>query len=163
MRLRVIGSREALRRRKSLNPRHWFAELRAWLDPLMRPLAIPTAGGFVSALLLFGMLAPTLAMRGVANAKLIEDVPTVLYTDPTVKSYIPMVCEGHDVLVDLTVDGQGRIMDYVVESDLHSVPLRKSIENHLLMMHFNPATAFGQPTAGRVRLWFRSSRIDVKG
>ena len=41
--------------------RTWFTDFRLYANNLMRPLAIPTAGGFVSALLLFGVLAPSLA------------------------------------------------------------------------------------------------------
>jgi hypothetical protein len=127
----------------------------------MRPLAIPTAGGFASALLLFGTLAPTLAMRQVA-AKSVEDIPTVLYTEPSVRSFLPIVCEGHDVVVDLTVDDHGRVLDYSV-SGATSPSILKRIETHLLTMHFNPATTFGKPTSGRIRLWFNSSSIEVKG
>ena len=161
-RLRVVGSREAARRRAILRPGYWLEECRNWFSNLMRPLAIPTAGGFVSALLLFGLIAPTLVVREVANAGPVEDVRTVLYTDPTVKSYLPMLGEGHDVVVDLTVDDQGRLLDYAV-SGTNSPAILKSIQSHLLTMHFNPATTFGQPTSGRVRIWFRSSRIEVKG
>lgn len=164
VRLRVVASREAARRRNAVSVWDWLKECNTWTQELMRPIAIPTAGGFASALLLFGVLAPTLAMRDVASATPVSDVPTVLYTEPTVKSYIPLVCQGHDVVIDVSVDDQGRVMDYVVTGgSLSSVALRKSIENHLLTMHFNPATAFGVPRSGRVRLWFRSSRIDVQG
>jgi hypothetical protein len=161
-RLRVVASREAARRRALAHRGYWLAELRGWCGALMRPLAIPTAGGFASALVLFAMLAPSLIVREVANAQAVEDVPTVLYTDPTVKSYLPMSYEGHDVVVDVSVDVQGRLLDYAV-SGTNSPAILKSIQSHLLTMHFNPATTFGQPTSGRVRIFFRTSRIDVKG
>lgn len=160
-RLRVIGSREAARRRAAVRPWHWLESLFAAVNALLRPVAIPTAGGFLAALLLFAMVAPTLVVRPV-TANTVEDTPTVLYTDPTVRSYLPIACDGHDVVVDLTVDEQGRLLDYAV-SGTTSPAILKSIQSHLLTMHFNPATSFGQPTNGRVRLWFRSSRIDVKG
>jgi hypothetical protein len=33
----------------------------------------------------------------------------------------------------------------------------------LLFTEFTPATSFGQPMSSKTRLWFRTSRIDVKG
>ena len=69
MRLRVLASQESARRRSRASLRQslrtWLIDFRLMADNLMRPLAIPTAGGFVSALLLFGVLAPRLATRGV--------------------------------------------------------------------------------------------------
>jgi hypothetical protein len=56
--------------------------------------------------------------------------------------------------------------DYSIPKAWHlksSPELRRSIESHLITMVFNPATSFGQPTSGRIRLWFRTSRIDIKG
>ena len=48
------------------------------MGELMRPLAIPTAGGFAAALVLFSMLAPSLAVRGGSVST--ADTPTGLYT-----------------------------------------------------------------------------------
>src|SRR3712207_1384714 len=63
-RLRVLASRESARRRSratwSALYRTWISEVSLFFNNLARPLAIPTAGGFVSALLLFGVLAPML-------------------------------------------------------------------------------------------------------
>jgi len=41
--------------------------------------------------------------------------------------------------------------------------LRHSIENSLLFTEFWPATNFGRPIAGTIRISFRSSHIDVRG
>jgi hypothetical protein len=108
------------------------------------------------------MLAPSLIVREVANAEPVEDPRTVLYTDPSVRSYLPMSYDGHDVVVDVSVDDQGRLLDYAV-SGTNSPAILKSIQSYLLTMHFNPATTFGKPTSGRVRIFFGTSRIEVKG
>jgi Putative zinc-finger len=162
--LRVVASRERSRRLSRASWAAWRADARLWITNLMRPLAIPTAGGFVSAVLLFGVLASSSAFRGVA-ATTIQDVPTVLYTEATVKSYGLFGLDDQDLVVELTVDEQGRMLDYSIPNAEHlrSAALRRNIENNLLLMHFYPATTFGQPTPGKVRLWFRTSRIDVKG
>ena len=163
--LQVLASREASRQRQIRSGRlaFWFRELRHWMDELMRPLAIPTAGGFVSALLLFAVLAPSLAVRGVPAS--LVDVPTALYTEASVKSLLPFGYDGGELVVELTVDEGGRMVDYSLPQAPHtSTPeMRRYIENHLLTMQFTPATTFGQPTPTKLRIWFRSNRIDVRG
>ncbi len=164
VRLRVIASREAARRRNVRSPLAAVVEfLRSSVQDLMRPLAIPTAGGFASALLLFGMLAPGLAVRDAAAAKAPSDVPTVLYLEPSLKRLEPIECEGHNVVIELTVNERGRVLDYSVPVGDDTAALRKALGSHLQNMEFYPATTFGQPTSGRVRLWLRSSRIEIKG
>jgi hypothetical protein len=169
--LRVIASREAARRRSRVTLRHWWQswsrDARLSINNLMRPLAIPTAGGFVSALVLFGALGISLSYRGataLANPSL-TDVPTVLYTEASVKSFMPLGLQAEELIVEITVDDQGRVVEYSLPNAEQgtSQVLRRSIENHLLFTQFTPATRVGQPTLGKVRLSFRSSRIDVKG
>lgn len=165
--LRVVAARELDRRRR---PRPTLAQVwNAWISrvgfsitQLMRPLALPFAGGVTSALMLFSALIPNYPMR--ANAE--YDVPTVLTTGVTVKGLAPIGVPGGEVVVDVFVDLQGRLIDYAIvspHSALHNHALRRAIENNLLFATFTPATAFGQPISGRVRVSFRSSRIDVRG
>jgi hypothetical protein len=166
MRLRVLASHEASRRRQMQAGRFaaWKRRIDQWMGELMRPLAIPTAGGFAAALLLFSMLAPSLAVRGASVDT--ADTPTGLYTVATIKSSLPFGYEGQDLLVDVSVDEFGRMIDYSIPQAYYlksSPELRRNVENHLLTMVFNPATSFGMPTSGRIRLWFRTSRIDIKG
>ena len=138
-------------------------DLRLWANNLMRPLAIPTAGGFVSALLLFGVLAPSLAIPPVAART--HDIPTVLYTEPSVKNFLPIGFEGDgDLVVEITVDENGKLVDYSIPNmDQKLLRMHRSIENQILFTQFTPATRLGQPMSGKVKITFRSSRIDVKG
>src|SRR5438105_4363945 len=82
--LRVIASRERQRR---VSARHLGAALSALHDRwelfthnLMRPLALPIAGGVFSAVALFSMLVPTYPVRAGSTF----DVPTVLTTQVAV-------------------------------------------------------------------------------
>jgi hypothetical protein len=168
---RVTASREIVRRRTQVS---WVSMWNAWqsgvrlrMQMLMRPLAIPTAGGFLSAVVLFGclpvgMLSPVLAdSRGS-----MIDVPTQLYTEASVKSTSPVSFGADDVVVDLTIDDQGRILDYKIADcpQIMKTPeLRRAIEHKLLFTQFTPATTFGLPMAGKIRISFRNSKIDVKG
>ncbi len=161
--LRVLASRERRRMGGA-----WGDRLRLFATNLMRPLALPFAGGVCSAVVLFSMwLVPTYPVRGEGSF----DVPTMLTTQATVRGTGPIGATGDDVIVDVIVmpnsDGYGRMVDYTVVSP-HGAPvdeaLRRNIENRLLFTEFTPATAFGQPTASRIRLYLqRSSHIDVKG
>ena len=167
VRLQVAASRDAARRRAVLEHgyfRYWLNRARDSFDAVMRPLAIPTAGGFVSALLLFGMLAPGLAVRGVSSYS--HDVPTALYTEVSVEGFYPLgIDDGHDVYVEVTVDEQGRVVAYdTPHAHLSKSPeLRRNLENRLLFTQFKPATVLGQPTQAKIRLGYRSTSIDVRG
>ena len=165
--LRVMASRERDRR---VNRRSSSATFSAWCDRtrlfahnLMRPLALPAAGGLLSAVTLFGLwLVPTYPLRG--NQAF--DVPTGLSTDPVLKGTTALGSAGEEVVVDVTVDGQGRMIDYVVVTGARTLKndaLRRSLETTLLFTEFDPATNFGRPMNGKVRLVLRSSSVDVKG
>jgi hypothetical protein len=72
----------------------------------------------------------------------------------------------NDVVVDVAVDDQGRMIDYTViagASVLANPQVRRRLESALLFATFTPATSFGQPLPSKMRLWFHSSRIDVRG
>jgi len=166
MRLRVLASKESSRRRSRTSARElartWFTDFRLYVNNLMRPLAIPTAGGFVSALLLFGVLAPSLATPGAVPG---TDVPTVLYTEASVRSFIPLGFHNEDLTVEVTIDGEGRVIDYSIPSELtkKNPTLHRSIQNYLLFTQFTPVRNFGQPVKAKVRISFQSSRIEVRG
>jgi hypothetical protein len=164
--LRVIASREALRQRNraTLQSRlaDWRTQFQLFTDNLMRPLAIPTAGGFFSALLLFAMLAPGLSSR----VPLTNDVPTGLYSDVQVMFMVPPgFSNTQDVIVEVTIDEHGRMTDYNIPSGqaLSNPAILRTIENNLLFTRFQPARTFGQPMPAKVLVNFRTNSIDVKG
>lgn len=165
--LRVIASREHARasagNRFQATLRRLCEKGELMVANLMRPLAIPFAGGLCSAMLLFGMLLPTFALR---SNSAIADVPITLYRSASVKSSL-FGASIDEVLLDVNIDGQGRVIDYKVVSGQHWMEdhgVRSMIENNLLFVQFTPATTFGRPTYGRVRLSFRpGTHVDVKG
>ncbi len=64
-RLRVIASHERQRQLSrvsfSARLRHWAARTELMFDNMMRPVAVPLAGGLLSALILFCALVPNLS------------------------------------------------------------------------------------------------------
>ncbi len=168
MRLRVAASRHLAERRRLESWRtaavYWFDLARVWCANLMRPVAIPAAGGLLTAVLLFSMLAPTLAVRAASTG---EDVPTILSTEAAVKQSILSfgVIQG-DIVVDVLVDDNGRMVDYSAPPGQvwqHDPQLRRYIENTLLCTQFTPATTFGQPRMGRIRITLRGNSVEVRG
>lgn len=164
--LLVLASRERARR-KSRETVHavwqtWKDHASLWISNLMRPLALPAAGGLCSAVLLFGLLVPMIAPR--VNSA-IADVPTGLYRGASLKS-IPFGISSDEIVLELTVDGEGRMVDYSVYAGhnwLSDPETRRSIEHSLLFTRFDPATKFGRATYAKVRISFHRSSIDVKG
>jgi hypothetical protein len=156
-RLRVLASHERERRLRRASPsaffRHWAS--RAWLsfDNMMRPRALPFAGGVVSALLLVGVWFPAMP-----SAQTADDPPlsTWGYTGPSPLDVRATSAAG-DVEVELTIDERGRVVDYTVASG----KMTPELGNMILFSRFNPATLFGRPTSGK--LVYRLSQISVTG
>jgi len=136
------------------------------LSNLMRPLALPLAGGLCAALVLFSALVPTFTPAfAISKGDTLLDVPTMLTTKPSLKYMAPIAFGEADAIVDLNIDDQGRIVNYsIVSAPGQTEQLRRRIENSLLFTEFWPATEFGKPIAGTVRISFHnSSHVEVKG
>ncbi len=139
------------------------------LANLMRPVALPAAGGLIVALILFGVLIPGVSVTRVVYA---HDVPTVLMTEPRVKAASVIHAyedlPEEDLLVEAWVDERGAISRFEVLNPEPGGPSEKELRDHLnnvmFTTLFEPATEFGQPAPGRVIFSFRrSSRITIRG
>lgn len=167
--LRAMASREAARRRYYAGFSGWLraARERAALNinNLMRPLALPAAGGIASAVVLFSMVMTN--FQGIIRQHP-NDVPLAsIATEATVRSISLGLEDDAEITVDVFVDEQGRVIDYSFPDGygvLQTTNTRRQLENTLLLTEFNPGTSFGQPVSGWVRVKFRGrSAIDVKG
>ncbi|MBZ5594403.1 MAG: zf-HC2 domain-containing protein [Acidobacteriia bacterium] len=160
--LQVLASRERMRQlsRGTYTALFHFrmAEMHLFFDNLMRPIAIPFAGGLVSAVFLFTMLMPTLQFPHLTR----NDVPSGLFTQSvaTVDTLPPFGFSGDNFVVQVMLDEQGYVVDYKLPDNVSS-KLRNDIANMILFTKFEPATAYGVPIAAKVVVSFR--RIDVKG
>jgi hypothetical protein len=143
----------------------WLVRTRFWADAMMKPLALPLAGGLISAVVLFMLVVPSFfaATRGIART---TDVPTMLSTEPIFVGMGPFAFGGDEVVVELTVDSQGRFVTYSIPSGQSWVQdpgARRTVENALLFTRFAPGTTFGKPASAKVRITLRRSIIDVRG
>jgi hypothetical protein len=170
VRLRVLASRQcqrqATRRNFAARVRHFQEWAQRFCDEIVWPLALPFTGGLAAAIVLFSMcVVPAYPLRQVADVPS-TDVPTMLSTAVAVKGISPFVTSADEVVVDVWVDGEGRMFDYAIvagASVLASDHLRRRLENMLLFTQFTPATEFGRPMSSKVRLRLGSSRVDVRG
>jgi hypothetical protein len=163
--LQVIASRERMRllSRGTLVAflHFWAAELHLFFDNLMRPFAIPFAGGLVSALFLFSMLVPGLRAPHRASADVLLS-GIFGQTQATFDALPPWGFAEDEVMVEVMVDRDGSVLDYSIPNNVNGKQ-RNDIANMILFMAFQPPTEFGMPVAGKVLVSFRRDRIDVKG
>jgi hypothetical protein len=164
--LRVIASHE---RARQLTRITWRARLEAWGDyiglqfeNMMKPVALPIAGGLISAMLMFGVLIPSVSY---AHIKGIEP-PSPVFTEPDGQ----VVGEGEfprlesanrpssngKVVVLLVIDDHGRVRDYHVTQGA----MTPEVQNFILFSIFTPATMFGKPTWGELQAVFGSEIND---
>jgi len=172
-RLRVLASHERQRQlsRATFHSRleFWSVRVRLWFDNLMRPVALPFAGGLVSALVLFSLLVPSLSFRhDLTDDTLIVDPdgqvvflgssgpytpPSTLVDTPRIE---PVYADSPDDanVVWLAVDGDGKVAGY----SLTRGQLTPDLQNIIMISKFNPATFLGMPTPGLVKVVQRTPR-----
>jgi putative zinc finger protein len=161
--LQVMASRERVRRLShntvSALLHYWWEEMRLYVDNLMRPIAIPLAGGLVSAVFLFSMLMPTLQF----HHHTWNDVPSGLFTqsEASMDTVPPFGFSEDNVEIQVTLDETGAVVDYVIPKGNDTPQLRNDIANMILFTTFKPATEYGIPRASKVMVSFR--RIVVRG
>src|SRR5438128_1791280 len=90
-RLRVLASHE---RARMIAGTSWFSSLRFRLNQILRPLAVPAAGGFFASLMFFAMLAPSFTV----HANNTNDVPFGLYTPVSILDPSPFTFHSSDIL-----------------------------------------------------------------
>jgi len=154
-RLRVLASHE---RARMLAGTNWWSTIRFRLNQILRPLAVPAAGGIFASLLAFAILVPNFTV----HASTTNDVPVGLYTQVTILNPSPFEFNGRDVMVELTIDENGAISDVAIPGAQLSKDDMRAIGNFLLFTNFKAATAFGQPIASKFLLNISHTTIDVR-
>jgi len=109
------------------------------------------------------MLVGTFASPDAVEAR---DQPLEISTAPRLlySSFQPIDAIGaqnNPVVLQVFVDGHGRVYDYKVLSGQVDAETRESIENLLVFSVFTPARSFDQPVRGTTLMSF--SGISVKG
>ena len=158
LRLRVALSQEFANAGRS----RWDSFCVRW-DNAFNAVMVPATAGLVTTMIVFGLLI-SLIYPGQVRAS--NDVPTMLYT-PAELRFIPSewslgASSADSLVVEAYVGPDGRILDYrILSAPEDAQAILPELKNMLIFTTFHPATAFGQPTAGRVILSF--SKVQVKG
>jgi hypothetical protein len=156
--LRAIAQKERIRHMSRVGygerVHNWISVFQVHCENLMRPLALPLAGGVISAILLFGMWIPTITASPTSFS---SDVSAPIFTDPSLNRSNPVRYRG-DVVVQLIIDERGKVADYRVIQGQDSEELR----NFILFSTWNPGTFFGKPVWGKA-LWSHGEELQVKG
>lgn len=159
LKLRVALSQEMANARRS----RWEM-LRVRWENAFNAIMVPATAGLVTTIIIFGVLISFLYYP--AQVRAANDVPTVLYTPAQLRS-TPFemtvgVSSAESLVVEAYVGPDGRVQDYrILSAPEDAEAVLPQLKNMLIFTTFQPATAFGQPTSGRVILTF--SKVQVKG
>jgi hypothetical protein len=153
LRLQVEASRE----RKALMETNGSRFLRLWnswafrLDELMRPITIPATGGLFSSIVLFGALAFTI---GTTTRGVTYEVP-VMYAERGDANLVPVELQS-SVVLTLSVNGNGRIIDYAVLDNAGSFSgdASKLQYNNISVPEIPNALRLAMPTSSDIRISF---------
>jgi len=141
------------------------------LDNAFRPLTLPATGGFLSAILIFVIVlqltVPGITVRAVSNdvqLNLLRPAELITLSDYP-QSWAPEQNEvelslPHGLLVDVTVNAQGQMVNYQILSGPRGADLRHQLDEMLIFSRFRPMMSFGRPTGGgHVILSFSAVRV----
>jgi hypothetical protein len=159
--LRVVASRErsrqALRRNLAARLTELRSRMKLMFDNMLKPIAVPAAGGMLASFLCFGAIVDTLHVYPEWQ----NDIPVGLYTQVAIDDVSPFACDGKDVIVQLTVDQDGTVSDFEVPQGSGSPEEMREIGNLVLYSSFVPATAFGQRVTGKILVSIH--HINIRG
>ncbi len=129
--LRVVASYERERR---VRRHRWLDKLSLEISNLLRPLAVPAAGGLMSSVVLFGAL---------------------------VDDFSPFLGTMGDFVVEVSVNEKGIATDFAVPSGHLDKKKLLEIGNLVLYSTFTPATQDGRPVPGKILVAVH--HINVRG
>jgi hypothetical protein len=162
-RLRVLAShehkRQLARATFAARRRHFAERLQLFFENMMQPVALPLAGGFASAMVIFMVLVPSLTFQHHFSDEALFTYPdgqVVLVDshgeyvqasnlDPRILPPTVAIPDNANA-VTLTVDENGKVRGWAVAQGR----LTPELLNVIMFSQFRPATNFGVPTAAKV-------------
>ena len=161
--LRVLASHERARqvRRGAFGRRFtpWIDRIELSFNNLMRPLAVPAAGGLVSALIVFSFIfIPSFSTaRPLGFDPAIESYLLATPVDGTVVG-APGETPGEilrgpalacdETIVELTIDETGAVRDWTMLRG----KMNDQVKTMIIWSQFIPATYFGRPVTSKVQV-----------
>ena len=162
-RLQVLASRERARQITRRDLRTWLVDrisrIRLSFDNLLKPFAVPAAGGILASFLCFGIIVDTL--HYVPDWQ--EDLPIGFTSEVRIDELSPFCFKGRDVMFLLSIDASGHVTDYsMMPGNTHPTSEElQEVGTLVLYSTFTPAMRLGRPIASK-RMFF-ISHSSVKG
>ncbi|HZL56994.1 MAG TPA: hypothetical protein VFC21_07935 [Bryobacteraceae bacterium] len=162
IKLKVIASRERSRRLLRRDFQTWMKERKSraklFFDNLLKPFALPAAGGILASFLCFGVIVDKLHI--VPDWQ--NDLPIGISSAVAFQDLSPFSYGREDIKMNLTIDADGRVTDYELpQSGPASPEETQEIGNFVLYSTFRPAVRSGRPVSSKQ--WVVLSHINVKG
>jgi hypothetical protein len=164
-RLSVMASHERERQLARVNVHERLRRLTSKIDlafeNLMRPVALPLAGGLLSTLLVFGLMMPSLSFSHQTGGDDFSTLPQgSIVTNPYDQGAdddardFPIFASPDQPnsdyvnIVNLTIDESGRVADWSVVRG----QITDEMKSIIVLGRFVPATTFGVRTSGTIQV-----------
>ncbi len=170
-----------IRVQASFGRSRWLPVTRLWSRAVMafrnilEPLAVPAAGGIVTALGIFALLVQNVLVGVPVGGIVPDDLPLNLVQPAQLESLAPFPVPGiadsnetngqpssGPLLLEATLNANGEVLFYHIISGPDDAAVKRQIDQVLMFSHFRPQLGFGRPMdGGRVLLNF--SGVHVHG
>jgi Putative zinc-finger len=137
------------------------------LENALNAFMVPATAGFLSALVIFGIVMAYFVVPAPLRANNSNDVPLIMVnTEPELEqsgfaSNLSTI-NADSLVIEAYVDANGRVQDYRILSDPgDSKDVLPAVKRMLIFTTFRPALSMGVPTSSHAVLSF--SKISVRG
>lgn len=159
LKLRLAISHESARRKG-----HWMDVISARWDNVFRPALVQYSAGLAGALLLIGSITMLVGVVAVPQAVLANDTPLGALTTPhylysSAPAQAVITPEDTTIVIQADVDAEGEVYDYTILSGPQDQQVEAQVRNQLMLQHYEPARAFGEPIRGRVLITFAGASV----
>jgi Putative zinc-finger len=149
---------------------YWSARAKLVFKNILEPLAVPAAGGIVTALVVFVLVVQNMLV-GMPMGFVPNDLPLSIDQPAQVESLAPFAVPGiltneaeraGAMTIEATLNAQGDVVSYRILSGPNDANVRSQIDQVFLFSRFRPRLSFGRPTdGGHVMIGF--SEVRVRG
>ncbi len=156
----------------------WLPLARLWSRAVMvfrnilEPLAVPAAGGIVTALAIFALLVQNVLVGVPVGGIVPDDLPLNLVQPAQLERLAPFPVPGiaeangqpgsGPLLLEATLNANGEVLFYHIISGPNDAAVKRQIDQVLMFSRFRPQLGFGRPMDGG-RLLLNFSGVYVHG
>ena len=159
LKLRLAISHENARRNL-----YWLDAVTTRWENVFRPALLQYSVGLAGALVLIGTITLLVGVVATPQSVLAHDEPLGALTVPhylysAAPSQPIITPEDMTIVIQANVDAAGEVYDYRILSGPQDPQVEAQIRNELMLQHFEPARAFGEPIRGQVLITFAGASV----